>query len=317
MKYILTALIIIALGISCDMPDTTTEGSINLSINNVDGRSLLPVFDMDADSYVIEGIGPSSSSFTLNTASVSNLIEELYPGDWTISIDALNVNSQVIGQGSGAVSVSRGETSSVNIIVKPLDGTGPLDLTVLWDINDIADPVVSARLIPYSGSEISPLFTETAGGISSSLTTLDAGYYTLILQLFETDTVVMGAVETVRIVAEQTTAGTFDFTEVNSVGGTIDIGIDVDLDNPIEVSLTGIVDTMVMGSSMIVTASAPLETETISYMWYVNGSSAGSGATVTVGSTFDPGIYRLDVIALATDGSRSGSSNHNFTITSE
>lgn len=317
MKNILTALIIIALGISCDMVDTSTEGSMNLSINNVDGRSLLPAIDMDAHSYVIEGTGPSGTSFTLNTTSDVNLIEELSPGDWAIAIDAFNVDSQMIGQGSGTVIVSRGETSSVNIIVTPLDGTGSLDLTVLWDVNDIADPVVSARLIPGIGSEIIPLFTETAGGISSSLTTLDRGYYTLVLQLLETDVVVMGAVETVRIVAGQPTSGTFDFTELNSVGGTIDIGIDVDLDNPIEISLAGTVNSMVMGSSMSVTASAPLETESISYSWYLNGSPVANGASATVGSTLNPGIYRLDVIALNADGSRSGSSNHSFNITAE
>jgi len=316
MKYIITALIITALGISCDMPETTV-GSMNLSINNVDGRSLLPDISMDADSYSITGMGPGDNTFTLDTSAEQNLVEDLSPGDWNISIDALNLNGLIIGQGSGSVTVVRGETTAVNITVTPLSGTGMIDLGVLWDTADLANPVISARLVPYTGTEIIPVFTESVPGSSNSSTTVGSGYYTLILQLLDTDEIVMGAVETVRIAAEQITSGSFDFTEVNSIGGSIDIGIDVDLDNPIEVSLAGTLDTMVMGSSMSVTASAPLETESINYFWYVNGSPSGTGSIVTIGSSLNPGVYRLDVIAIMADGSRSGSTNHTFTVTAE
>lgn len=316
MKNIITALIIMTLAISCNMPDTSV-GSMNLLINNVDGRSLLPDISMDADYYKITGNGPVNSSFTLDTSLEQNLIEDLAPGDWTISIDALNANGLVIGRGNGTETVNRGETINLNIAVTPLEGSGQLNLRVHWDTADLANPVVSGRLIPFIGSEIIPEFTESVPGSLNSTTTIEAGYYTLILQLLDTDTVVTGAVETVRIAAEQATTGSFDFTDVNGIGGTIDIGIDVELDNPIELSLAGTVDTIVMGSAMTVSATAPLETETINYSWYINGSSTGSGSVITIGSALNPGIYRLDVIALTADGSRSGSTNHSFTITIE
>lgn len=316
MKPTLTVLLIIVLGTSCHIPDLTV-GSMNLSINNVNSRTLAPDIIMDAHSFQIHGDGPDGETFNLVTSQEQNLIQDLKTGDWNISIEALNPDGLIIGSGSGAVTVPGGETVAANIVVTPLDGTGALDLTVSWDTADVVNPIVSAKLIPVAGDDIPLTFAETVPGTSNSTITVSTGYYTLILQLLDTDTVVMGAVETVRIAADQTTYGSFDFTEVNGIGGTIDIIIDVDLDNPIEVTLTGTLDTLVMGSSMSVTASAPLETVSIDYTWFINGSLAGNGAALDLGSTLNPGIYRLDVIAQTADGSRSGSVNHTFTVISE
>jgi len=315
MKHILAVLIVLMSVIACDMPDITM-GSMSLSINSADSRTLIPDIVMDAHSFQISGAGPAGSSFYLETSESQNLVQDLAVGDWTITIDAMNIDGLLIGRSSSDVTVIGGQTIAVKMTVTPLEGNGDLDLTVFWDTADVANPNVNATLLPSAGPGISLVFTESVPGTSNSATTLSTGYYTLILQLLDTDTVVMGAVETVRIVADQTTSGIFDFTEVNGVG-TIDIEIDVDLDNPIEVALAGTLDTMVVGDSMTVTASAPLETEIITYSWYVNGSPAGNGETLAFGSTLNPGVYRLDVIALSSDGSRSGSTNHAFTVTSE
>jgi hypothetical protein len=288
---------------------------MNISINEESSRTLAPQISMDADSYQISGVGPDGSIIDLLSTEKQNLVEDLTIGDWFIVIEALNADGTIIGYGSGTVTVSGGETVTAYIAVTPLEGTGTLDLSVTWETADVVNPVVSAKLITDSGAETILAFSSSASGSSSCSTTISTGYYTLILQLLDTETVVMGSVETVRIVADQTTYGTFDFTEVNSIGGTIDIEIDVDMENPIEVSLSGTVETLPMGSSMSITASAPLETISVSYFWYVNGSSAGIGSTQSIGSTLSPGIYRLDVIALNSDGSRSGSQNHTFTVT--
>lgn len=320
MKYILTALIITALGISCDMTGIIEDrGSLNLLINDSASRSLVPEISMDADSYQISGLGPDDNVLNLITSQTQNIIDELLTGDWFIVVEALNSDGDIIGHGSGNIAVQGGTTVSAHISVTPLEGFGTMGLTVFWNTEDVADPVISARLIPTSGSDITVSFgsitTETTLSTATSDTSLATGYYTLVIQLLDSDTIIMGSVEAVRIIADQTSSGSFDFTEVNSIGGTIDIEIDVDMENPIELNLTGTEETLTEGSSMSVTVSAPSETTSIAYQWYINGSSEGSGSTVSIGSTLSQGYYRLDVIAISADGNRSGSTNHTFTVT--
>lgn len=314
MKRLILILSVIVAATACDMPDLTV-GSMNLSINNNLSRTLVPDISMDAASFQIRGTGPAGRTFTLDTLQEQNLIEDLTPGDWVIDIDALNATSQIIGSGSGPVVVYGGDTTIASIPVIPLPGTGTLDLSMNWETADVANPVISASLLPPGGTPVSLVFTESSPGTAVAASTLDVGYYTLILQLLDRDKIVMGTAETVRILADQNTSGSFDFTDVNSLDGGIDIGIDVDLKEPIEVQLAGTLPSLVAGESMAVTASSPLETETITYSWYLNGSSLGSGTSMSVGSTLAPGIYRLDIIALNSDLTRSGSINHTFTVT--
>lgn len=313
MKRILFTLIIVIAVSACDMPDLSI-GSMNLSINSNLSRTLGPDISMNAASFQIRGTGPSGRTFTLDTLQEQNLIENLTPGDWLIDIDAFNGTSHIIGSGSGTITVFGGDTTAASILVIPLPGTGSLDLSILWETIDVADPVISANLIPSSGGAVPLTFSESTPGIAVAASTLDAGYYTLILQLLDRDTVVMGTAETVRIVTDQTTSGSFDFSDVNSLDGSIDIDIDVDLNEPIDITLSGTLASIIAGESMTVTASSPTETETVSYNWYLNGSPLGSGSTLSVGSTLNPGIYRLDIISFNADLTRSGSINHTFTV---
>lgn len=314
MKRFLFTLLIVFAASACEMPDLSV-GSMSLSINNSLSRTLGPDISMNAASFQIRGSGPSGRTFTLDTLLEQNLIEDLNPGDWLIDIDAFNETGHLIGSGGATITVFGGDTTIASIVVIPLSGTGSLDLSLIWETIDVANPVISANLIPSSGGTLPLAFSESAPGTALAASTLDAGYYTLIIQLLDTDTVVMGTAETVRIVTDQRTSGSFDFTDVNSLDGSIDIDIDVDLKEPIDIDLSGALASIVAGESMIVTASSPAETETVSYNWYLNGSSLGSGSTLSVGSTLNPGIYRLDIIAFNGDLTRSGSVNHTFTVT--
>ena len=41
-------------------------------------------------------------------------------------------------------------TSTLSVAVRPLEGTGSLDLRVGWDVEDTESPEIVARLIPVS-----------------------------------------------------------------------------------------------------------------------------------------------------------------------
>lgn len=314
MKKIAFTILIAAAFLSCEIIDMKT-GSLNLLINDSVSRMLLPEISMDAYSFQIRGTGSDGGSFVLDTLDSENLVDGLAPGDWDIEVDAYNEGHLLIGYGSRTVTVYRGDTTPASIAVLPLAGTGTLDLSLLWETGDVSDPVIAASLIPAAGGSVPLGFSSADPGYAEATSILETGYYTLILQLLDGDTVVMGTAETVRIAADQSTSGSFDFSDVNSVGGGIDMGIDVDMKEPIDIVLAGTVDSMTAGGSFTATASSPGETEAISYSWYLNGSSLGSGSSMSLGSSLNPGVYRLDVIALNSDFTRSGSVNHTFTVT--
>jgi len=118
----------------------------------------------------------------------------------------------------------------------------------------------------------------------------------------------------VRIVKDQATSGTFEFTEIDSPGGGVAVEITPEIYDPIEVTLSGQVDTLETGTAMTVTASVPSDTGSVAFSWYINGLFKASGSSYTLGADLVEGTYRLDVTVMASDGSRAGSATHTFQV---
>jgi 6-phosphogluconolactonase (cycloisomerase 2 family) len=116
-------------------------------------------------------------------------------------------------------------------------------------------------------------------------------------------------------VAGQTTSGTYAFTNVNQPGGAVQVNITPAMAEPIPVSISGVPATVSVGGSMTATATVSDGTANPTYVWYLNGVSAGMGPSYTLGSTVVAGWYRLDVTAYAAGGARAGSATMIFQIT--
>ncbi len=295
-------------------PDTEV-GSLVVNVGPLGAMTLLPPIDMVAASYKITGTGPNSGSFQQSTASGQATISDLAFGLWTITVEALNVEGTVIGQGQGSVTVQAGKTVSLQVSVLPLTGFGNLQLTVSWTAADIQSPAVVAQLLPASGSAIPLTFSVPGSGTATcTKTNIGTGYYTLTVELRDNGVLVMGAMEIARIVKDQTSSGTFDFTQINAATGSIAVNITPLLDNPIAVTLSGQQATLASGAQMTVTATVPAGTGNVAYVWCLNGVSKATGASFTVGSGLAAGVYRLDVSAFTADGKRAGSASHQFQV---
>jgi hypothetical protein len=330
-KLIIAAATIALLGItlSCQNPfipaglgikdPANKPGTLVVQINASVAQSLLPDIDMLPASYIVAGTGPGGATFqTSPTATSPVIITNLKYGDWTVTVDALNKDGDIIGrtQQPAIAAVHAGQNTIVNVTVKPLEGYGTLSLTVTWNTSIIENGNINAQLVPTAGSTITLNFGSTTPGIATySSSTIPTGYYTLVLQLQEGITPVMGAVETVRIAKDATTSGTFDFQQVDPVGGQITVNITPEMNNPIAITLAGSVNEITEGSTMTVTASVPADTGNVVYTWYLNGASKATGPSYTVGSSLPAGYYRLDVTAIAANGSRAGSASHSFQVT--
>jgi DNA-binding beta-propeller fold protein YncE len=311
-------LLIVLLVLGCPMPTIPgpagSGGSLTIQVgNHINSQTLLPPISMNPVSYTVTGSGPGGATFSQTTTGAAVTVNSLAFGSWNITVNALNSDGTLIGSGQAAASVHTGQTTTVAISVVPLSGNGTLNLAVSWTASQVETPSIVASLTPPVGSATPLSFSVNGNQATYSSTTIPAGYQTLTVQLLDNNTAVMGAVEVVRIVAGQTTSGTYAFTNVNQPGGSVQVNITPALADPIPVSISGVPATISAGTSITATASVSDGTTGVVYVWYLNGVSVGTGASFTFGSALAAGYYRLDVTAYT--ATRAGSATASFQVT--
>ncbi|MCK5712632.1 MAG: hypothetical protein KAI25_07950, partial [Hyphomicrobiaceae bacterium] len=296
-----------------DPPENNKDGTLVIGISHSGGnltRTIQPDTDMTIASYSIIGVGPGDALFTMNGVTTDIVtINNLVPGTWAICVFAKNAEGITIASGTTTCTIYAGLTAAAGVTVTPLEGTGVLLVSVSWEAA-LTNPVLEASLTPPDGSPANITFTVSSNSASYSDSELNAGYYILTLSLKDGTTKIWGAAEAVRILTGQVTIAVFNVK--NNTGVVITIG--EDLQNPIDITLSGQVDILSPGTDMTVTAipSEPVD----SYRWYLNGTvlSGETGSSITIGSNLSPGSYRLDVIV--SKGAVLSSKSHNFIVSS-
>jgi hypothetical protein len=292
-----------------------SRGSLVLNIGNqVNSRTLAPALDMAPASYAVTGTGPGGATFTRTTTGAAITATALVFGSWQVTVNATNAAGTLVGTGSATVQVNTGATTAATVNVIPVAGTGTLALTVSWPSSQVQTPAVSASLTPATGTAQPLPFTVSGSSATYSNAAVGSGYYTLNLAVTDNSIVVAGAVEVVRMVAGQTTSGTYSFANVNAPGGTIQVNVNANLQNPLAVAINGANATLNQGNTQALTAAVSNFAEAVVYVWYINGVSVGPGAAYTFGATQNPGYYRIDVTAFSADGTRAGSATANTQV---
>lgn len=290
--------------------NNNTPGSLTVTITDSVSRSIVPGISMSPESYVIEGSGPNNATFSTNvTGTNSATINDLAFGDWSVTVTAKNSSNVAIGAGTGNTTVVSNTSASVAVTVKPYDGFGTLSLALSWPASDVQTPGIVSTLLPVTGTAKTLDFTvDGATGTASSTTTnVATGYHTLSLKLQDNGKTVMGAVEVVRIVKDQTTSGTIAFTNVNKATGSIAVNISADMSDSLAVAIAGSAATKPANKNLRLSASVSNYADNVTYVWYVNGDAVETGANFTFGNTWVQGYYRIDVTAFSADGKRAGS----------
>ena len=299
-------------------PGTTLKGSLKLTItvNGFSAKTIQPNIDMTIATYNISGTGPDGTTFQNNgvTGSAAT-INALATGNWTITVNALNSTGTIISAGYTTVVIADGQTANANVTVSPLTGTGILNISLSWPSGSITNPVITATLTPQGGTAGNITFTLGSDGVSATYqnNVINAGYYTLLVYLYDGTTFKWGAADAVRILAGQTSNGSYPIVPGTGFGG-INIIITPDLQNPIGITFSGAQSNLTVGTNMTVTAttSEPVD----SCQWYLNGRplSGQTGSSITIGSSLGAGTYRLDLIV--TQGNIVSSGTVPFTILS-
>ena len=308
---------------ACELPqadNSAQHGTLRVTIASEDGLqslTLLPDQSMVPASYRIRGSGPLDASFETTTAGGAVDVHDLRAGEWQLEVSAFNSEGLEIGYGGQSVNVEAATVSQVAISVRPLSGSGSLSLSALWPAAEVQSPAITAGLTIRGGQTQALEFSvdAAAGTADYHNAEINAGYYTLALQLTDGGTVVAGAVETVRIVRNGHTEGQFSFDDLNHPTGNIDIIVSPDMDEPLDVQIEGAAAMVVYGESQSATAAvANADGAELEYAWYLNGGHVGDGASVVLDSALALGSYRLDLVVFTADGSRSGSASHSFRV---
>lgn len=304
---------------ACNQPvaSNSTTGSLRIRLaNNINTQTLVPAIDMTAASYAVNSTGPGGATFT-GTSTGGDVVENgLAFGTWNVIVSAKNSVGTTIGTGAASAQVNTGETASVTVAVTPLSGNGTLSLTISWPASQVQTPSISATLAPtVTGGTPQNLPFTISGSSATYSGTAGNGYYVLAFTLSDNGLAVAGTADIVRIVAGQTTSGTYSFSNVNAPGGSLTVTISPNLQDPLQVTMGG-QPTQTHGTTQTLTAIVLNYTGSISYRWYVNGVFQGTTDSVFVfGSGVGVGYYIIDVAAFTADGTQAGSATLSVQVT--
>ena len=293
----------------------SASGSLELKLEqNLDGaKTLVPSLDMMPARYDITGSGPSGASFSRQITGTANAtINGLAAGSWNITVKAFNSADTQIGQGSTTVIIVSRTTATASVTVTPLSGNGSLSITLTWPSGYLANPTVEASLKPAEGGTAytpsvlpSPLSSSPA---TLSWTAVPAGSYVLSIQLKDGSSLIAGRNESVRILKDQTTSGSYTWT------GGATIAITSALASPLQVSINGSANstvTLEAGSTLNLSATVAGNPPGLSYAWYINGVKQTSTTnSLTVGSGWTAGqFYKVDASAVTQNAAQAGSAS--------
>ncbi len=302
-------------------PAKSASGAIKLQIANTQftAKTIQPTIDMKIAYYNIACNGPEGSSPVQKTGVTDGVvtIEALAVGSWSVTIDAYNAAGTNIAAGYAGATVKGGSTTEVVIEVLPLQGNGILKIGLSWPERIISNPAVSGTLFSSNGNLFANLnFTLAGDKLSAAYENLQipAGYYCLAVQLYNGSTAVWSGIEAVRILASQTSAGSYPLTvdTIDPVEGGIGIIVVPIIQNPINITFAGQQSELRQGTTMTVqaTPSEPVD----SYKWYLNGVllTDQTAPVITLGTGLQPRPYRLDL--MVTKGSVLSSASLYFKV---
>lgn len=280
------------------MPDG--KGSLQLNFSPVQfflAKTIESDIDMQITDYSISGIcAETDNTCEATLSSGSNFETTLDPGTWTLTVQGLNSAGQLVGEGSTTVSIVSGETTTASVSITPLPGNGYLGLNVSWPAGVLENPAVAGTVTPTGGTAQNISFSMAGDGLSASYgDSLSAGYYQVSIQLTDNGTVMWGRNVAARIVRGGSSVENYALVEDVNKGG-LTLTINETMEQPVNITMSGAVESLTQGESMTVSAST--DQAVSSYQWYLQGQelTGETGSSITIGSSLSPGNYYLDLV---------------------
>lgn len=192
-------------------PETTNLKLLITTEQFSTSRSLTPSSDtLVISDYHLSGSGPNNQTFSMDCSNTAVNIGNLAIGRWTIEAVAYNAEGTPLVSGSVTTMLSK-VTSTATLNLTDLVGTGSFKTLVTWDPDQVADDAtLEMVLLDHDENRIDLTLPDldTVKGEVLIESPLQSGSYLLQLRLYSQGTLVSGATEAIRIVADTTSEGT-------------------------------------------------------------------------------------------------------------
>ena len=296
---------------SCSLQETM-YGDITVVFDS-QTRAIDSNISMKTNSYKITFSGPNgeSESSTVDGKTTSVSRKGLAVGEWTITVEAVNSDSVVIGSGSAKVEVKKGTTTTANITVTELEGEGTLSVTIYGD-----NPNSSTYTLEvYKNDNGTDSLVESqkfssADSVLKAEVTLPNGYY-IIKVVSSTASEQCPVPETVRIVKGDTVSASYTIREGE---GSISITVNNLVSPSPALGLSFSSSIPHVGDSITVTATG-MGDGNYKYEWYLDGTKeTGDASSITLSNLTTAGDYSVSCIVRDTESSLTWSVSKTLTV---
>lgn len=309
---LITVLLVCLLG--CDLTLLSGSGSLVIQLGDrARNINWLPEIDMDIDTYTITGTGPDSGDGFQEEGFPGGVFvkDSLSVGAWEIVIDGYNEDAIKIASTTINLTIRKSQTAQATATMRPLAGLGALEVSVSWiDSQDkLADPQVFVLIQDEHGNELSaysdPIrlaLGEDGKSASKTIGEIPTGWYEVCVGLYEgvaggEPESVWQDTRTLRIVKDETTEGVVQIPEEEILFGlgSISVVLEEEMDNPFDVSFTGLPESVKEEQEVTVTAAGTFG-EGATYRWYVSGVRQEANTSGFAFVSNAAGLYRINLL---------------------
>ncbi|MCP4134920.1 MAG: hypothetical protein GY754_28355 [bacterium] len=233
----------------------------------------------------------------------------LKPGTWNVSVNAKNSSGAVIGLGISSFVINPGRHSSTAVTIRNIQGYSSANFSVNLSAMELVDPVVSGTLIEKDSGGVITGTTDLSFSLNNTKTNasfngqVPAGFFELELVLKDIVSNSYAPVanyhNTICFYAGIPIEKEFILSQISNGGGSIII--EDEINRPIKIAISGIIDELVLSSGMIVSA-IPLNTSVDMidrFEWRLNNEildGENTSSLTIYGRDLLPGTHQLEVI---------------------
>ncbi|MGD1822910.1 MAG: InlB B-repeat-containing protein [Pleomorphochaeta sp.] len=309
-KYVLSIFaVVLILFIGCDFSlQTTTEekdpqGSLIIDFDYTSAKSVvMPDITIDIDSYLISGEGPDGKIFedVSCNCNESVTIRNLSIGEWTINVQALNENGDILGEETKTVNIEEDKETSSHLSIHEFEGQGTLSLEIDWAEENITEPNIVASLCILNEKTRTDIdfIINSDNKTATYSNNFQSGYYLLNIIFYDGSTddsnnIIDSKNYTVRIAKDKITKLDLElandsFTEQN----------DEITDDSFSVSLDSDSYESTIGDNLNISASTDVNTA-LDYYWYLDEILLNTSSTnsISLNEELTIGTHTIKIIA--------------------
>lgn len=241
--------------------------------------------------YRIRGEGPDGAFFGWRDVDSKYIaLTEIRRGEWTLYAEKLDADGNTIATGSVNTFVS--EEKPVADIAFTSDGVGDVNCDLSWNLTQCRNPNVKVFLqdntgnwFPRPEAEVT-IGEDRCSGVWNA-NGVDAGSYTARFVLYDGETEIAGAASALRVVDGYVSLGDVEFAV-----GYCEVPFGVRVGEEPVFAPSG---TIAVENGCAIYRNPDGSVQEVE--WYINGDSVSTGFALSLDTTLNKDVYRLDAVA--------------------